>query len=167
MYSAKQIFLVLALLSVASAKKGVSIRGPASELENAARRGLKKSSKKGGSKGSGSGFSGGSFTPPRTGDGGAVGGNVDLGNGFNRDGSVAGSLIQPPGKPCIPADEAERYITDDYPGDVQCRAGAVSDALSSSCCRLFQFTDAGGSQKWLLYDANNQYPDLMVRDHNT
>lgn len=147
MYAIKQLFLILSILSVASAKKGTSIRAtPGENLE--ARRGLKKSKK-----------GGGGYVAPNRGGGVGTPGTI---NGLNRDGSTPGELIEPTGKDCVPFDEANRWITADYPGDPECRTeGAIT--LSSACCRLFSFTDTSGPQKWLLYDANNQYRDLIVR----
>ena len=156
MYSLKQIFLVLSIISLASAKKGVSTR---KTVEVEAHRGLKKSSS---SKKSGS--SAGGFVAPNRGGGtgGIVGGSVTGGNGINRDGTPVGSLIQPPGKACVPFDDARKWLTTDYPGDAQCRTEGAAMGSTSACCRVFSFTDTNGPQKWLLYDSNNQYRDLMV-----
>ncbi|CAJ1954737.1 unnamed protein product [Cylindrotheca closterium] len=153
MYSIKQIFLVLSLISLASAKKGVSTR-KAVEVE--AHRGLKKSSS---SKKSGS--SGGFVAPNRGGTGGIVGGSVSGGGGVNRDGTPAGTLLQPPGKPCVPFEDASKFLSAEYPGDAQCRTADAPMGATSACCRVFSFTDANGPQRWLLYDTNNQYRDLL------
>ena len=140
MFTVKQLFLILSVLSLASAKKNTSIRGsPAEEIQ---RRGLKK-----GKKGGSGGYSGG-FTPPR---GGSPGMPI---------GTPVG-LIEPPAKPCVPYDEARVWITPDYPGDPECQTeGGVP--VGSGCCRVFSFNDNGQSTKWLLYDAINAYRDLVV-----
>jgi len=155
MYSLKQIFLVLSILSVASAKKGLSVRNSNSEVE--ARRGLKKSKSGGG----GGGGGGSGFVNPNRGGG-------IVGVGVNRDGTPPGTLLQPAGKACVPFQDAEKWLTADYPGDAQCRAASGAMGASSACCRVFSFTDTNGPQKWLLYDSNNQYRDLMcVCNENT
>ena len=160
MFSVKQIFLVLSLLSLASAaEKGVSARKPNTKAEK--HRGLKKSKSSSSKK---SGSSAGGFVAPNRGGGtgGIVGGSVTGGNGINRDGTPVGSLIQPPGKACVPFDDARKWLTTDYPGDAQCRTEGAAMGSTSACCRVFSFTDTNGPQKWLLYDSNNQYRDLMV-----
>mmetsp|Transcript_19747 Transcript_19747/g.48513 ORF Transcript_19747/g.48513 Transcript_19747/m.48513 type:complete len:168 (+) Transcript_19747:86-589(+) len=156
MISVKQIFLIISILSVASAaEKGVSARKPDPELQT--RRGLKKS--KSGSKKSGGG---GGFVNPNRGGGIYGGGSGIPVGGINRDGTVVGQLVEPPSKPCVPFDDARKWLTSDYPGDVQCRVQSGQMATTTACCRVFSFTDTNGPQKWLLYDSNNQYRDLMV-----
>lgn len=159
MFSVKQIFLILSILSLASAaEKGVSARKPNADAET--RRGLKKSKSSSSKKGTSSG--GGYVAPNRGGGaGGIVGGSPNIG-GINRDGTPPGQLIQPTGKVCVPFDEAKVWLTEDYPGDVQCRVETGQMGTTSACCRIFSFTDTDGPQKWLLYDSNNQYPDLIV-----
>lgn len=150
MFSVKQVFLILSVISLASAaQKGVSARKPNAEIQ--ANRGLKKSSSKK------SGSSGGGFVAPSRPDGGIVGGGIP-----DRDGIAPGTLLQPAGKACVPFQDAEKWLSADYPGDAQCRTANGDAGVTSACCRVFSFTDAGGPQKWLLYDANNQYRDLMV-----
>lgn len=159
MNSVKQIFLMLSMLSMASAlEKGVSARKPNTDFET--HRGLKKNSKSSSKKsGGGSGGFYGSGGPNR--GTGITGGTVPVGNGVNRDGTTPGSLIQPSGKACVPFDEARKWLTSDYPGDIQCRVETGQMGTSSACCRVFTFTDTNGPQKWLLYDTNNQYRDLL------
>ena len=167
MNSVKQIFLILSILSMASAiEKGVSARKPNSVVET--HRGLKKSSKKSSSKkGGGAGGFYGSGNAPNRGSG-ITGGTIPVGNGsVNRDGSTPGALIEPKDKDCIPFDEARKWLTEDYPGDIQCRVATGQMGVSSACCRVFQFNDTNGPQKWLLYDTNNQYRDLIVSKKDT
>ncbi|CAJ1954738.1 unnamed protein product [Cylindrotheca closterium] len=158
MLSMKQIFLLLSLLSLASAaEKGVSARRPNADAET--HRGLKKSKSSSSKKSS---SSGGFVAPNRGGgNGGIVGGSVGGGDGINRDGSPVGALIQPAGKECVPFDDARKWLTAEYPGDAQCRTPDAAMGATTACCRVFSFTDANGPQKWLLYDTNNQYRDLM------
>lgn len=167
MFSVKQIFLILSILSLASAaEKGVSARKPNADAET--RRGLKKSKSSSSSSKKGTSSGGGYVAPNRGGGvGGIVGGSPNVG-GINRDGTPPGQLIQPTGKACVAFNEAKVWLTADYPGDVQCRVETGQMGTTSGCCRIFSFTDTNGPQKWLLYDSNNQYRDLMcVCNENT
>lgn len=167
----KQIFLILSILSLVSAlEKGVSARKPSTDSEN--RRRLKKGGSKKGygyggygnvrAKGGYYGGSGFVAAPTRYGAG-----TVPGPNGVNRDGTPVGQLIQPPGKSCIPFDDARKWLTDDYPGDIQCRVEFGQMPVPTACCRVFTFTDTNGPKKWLLFDVNNQYKDLIVRQKKT
>lgn len=148
MFSVKQIFLILSIIALASAaKKGNSARKVNAEVQ--ANRAL--SSKKSSSKKTG-------FVNPNRPPGSVGGGIV---GGGNRDDPV-GVLIEPAGKACVPFDEARKWLTADYPGDAECRTADQAMGATSACCRVFSFTDTSGPQKWLLYDVNNQYRDLMV-----
>jgi len=146
MISIKQIFIILSVMSLASAKKGISARNVRVEGE---RRGLKKGSKMGGM-GGGMGGNNGGYGPDGF---------------FNRDGTTVGELVQ--AGECIPFDDARKWITAESPSDIKCQQEFGQMDTTSACCRVFSFQD-NGTQHWLLYDSDNRYSDLLcVCSENT
>lgn len=144
MFSLKVSILFLSALSLIESTSGAVSRS--GNLRPG--RQLKKSSKKGGN----AAFAG---------DGGFAGGYFYDRNG----GFISGpQLDEPPNKPCIPFDDARKWITEEYPSDSECRVEAGAMTSTAACCRVYPFTDLNGPQKWLKYDSKNEYANLRVSE---
>jgi hypothetical protein len=140
MTSLKHTLLVLSLIFLVESKKVIGNLRSGRELKTS------KTSKKGGGTG-------------LVGDGNFAGGYF-----YDRNGKfISGpQLIEPDNKPCIPFDDARRWITETYPSDSQCRVESGAMTSTGACCRVYYFTDLNGPQKWLKYDSFNEFVNLRV-----